>query len=75
MYLGSLFGFLNGFNDSVFKLSLTSRKSTDIIFAVTIIDTPHSLNTLMMFFFFRSICGPDEFSNIPSPSSRYNPIK
>ena len=55
MYLGSLFGFLYGWYDSAFKLNVTSTKSTDIIFFVLIIDKPHSLNTLMMFFYFRSI--------------------
>ena len=66
MYLGSLFDFLNGWYDSVFKLNVTSGKSTDVILVVTIIDGPHILNTLMMFFFFCLICGPDKLSNIPS---------
>ena len=31
MYLGSLFDFLNGWYESLFKLNVTSRKSTDRI--------------------------------------------
>ena len=45
--LSSLFGFLNNWYNSVLKLNATSRKSTDIIFVVTIIDRLYSLNTLI----------------------------
>ena len=74
MYLSSLFGLLNGWQNSVFKLNVTLKKSTDIIFVITVTDRPQSLNTLMMYFFFCSICGPEKLSNISSPSSQYNPI-
>ena len=37
MYLGSLFGFLDGLSDLVFKLNVTSRKYTDVRLVVTII--------------------------------------
>ena len=55
MYLGLLFDFLNSWFNSVFKLSVTSRKSINIIFVVTITDRPHFVNTSMTNLFFCSI--------------------
>ena len=73
MYVGVLFGFIYGRNWFCCRLSWTSRKSTTCALVSIVIDKPWSLKSFIIYFFFRSVSGPDKLRNTPRPSSRYSP--
>ena len=61
MYKGVLFGFLKGKYFPVFKLKDTSEKSVSLRFVSIVIDSPSSLNKLIMSFLNLSSFGPVGF--------------
>ena len=69
IYRGALFGFLKGKYFSVFRLKETSKKSVSMRFVSIVIDSPSSLNKLIMSFLNLSPLGPLALYTMASPSS------
>ena len=69
IYRGVLFGFLKGKYFPVFKLKETSKKSVSMRFVSIVIDSPSSLNKLIMSFLNLSPLGPLALYTMASPSS------
>ena len=68
-----LFGFRYGWYVLFIKSKRTSRKYTIFKFVSTVMLSPQVLKIWIICFLLRSISGPEEFRNMPSPSSRYKP--
>ena len=73
IYRGVLFGFLKGKYFPVFKLKETSKTSVSMRFVSIVIDSPSSLNKLIMSFLNLSTLGPLALCTMASPSSLYRP--
>ena len=73
IYIGVLFGFLKGKYFPVFKLKETSEKSVSMRFVSIVIDSPSSLNKLIMSFLNLSTLGLLALCTMASPSSLHKP--
>ena len=73
MYRGELFSFLKGKYFLVFKLMDTSKISDSIRSVSILIDSPPSLNKLIMSFLNLPSFGPLALGAVASPSYLYNP--
>ena len=73
IYRGALFGFLKGKYFPVFKLKETSKRSVSMRFVSIVIDSPSSMNKLIMSFLNLSTLGPLALCTMASPSSLYRP--
>ena len=58
----------------LFRLNVTSKKSTCFKFVLISILNPISLKIFMISFLVLSVCGPVRFRTITSPSSLYRPV-
>ena len=58
----------------LFRLNVTSKKSTCFKFVLISILNPISLKIFMISFLVLSVCGPVRFRTIISPSSLYRPV-
>ena len=73
IYRSVLFGFLKGKYFPVFKFKEISKKSVSMRFVSIVIDSPSSLNKLIMSFLNLSTLGPLALCTMASPSSLYKP--
>ena len=73
IYWGALFGFLKRKYFPVFKLKETSKKSVSMRFVSIVIDSPSSLNKLIISFHNLPTLGPLALCTMASPSSLYKP--
>ena len=73
IYRSILFGFLKGNYFPVFKLKETSKKFVSMRFESIAIDSPSSLNKLILSFLNLSTLGPLALCTMASPSSLYKP--
>ena len=71
IYIGLLFGFLNGKYLPVSRLNVTSKKSVSTRLISIVMDRPSSLKREMMFFLILSRTGPLVVLTAASPSSLY----
>ena len=58
----------------LFRLNVTSKKSTCFKFVLISILNLISLKIFMISFYVLSVCGPVRFQTITSPSSLYRPV-